>query len=118
MPQKPLKPCSYPGCNTLVRGRTYCDECAAKKAKERKTSSKRGYGSKWQKYRARFLRNNPLCVKCKEGGRTTAATDVDHIVPVQGPSDPLFWCKSNHQALCHSCHSTKTAKENGGFGNF
>lgn len=41
------------------------------------------------------------------------ATDVDHIVPrEQGGSDQ--W--SNLQALCHSCHSKKTATEDGGFG--
>lgn len=29
----------------------------------------------------------------------------------------LFWDKSNWMALCKPCHSRKTAKENGGFGN-
>nr|DAK90259.1 MAG TPA: HNH endonuclease bacteriophage, HNH Endonuclease, DNA.52A [Caudoviricetes sp.] len=28
-----------------------------------------------------------------------------------------MWDQSNWQALCHECHSRKTAKENGGFGN-
>ncbi|KAE8545359.1 hypothetical protein F6453_2331 [Marinobacter nauticus] len=29
----------------------------------------------------------------------------------------LFWDDSNWQALCHSCHSEKTASEDSGFGN-
>lgn len=28
----------------------------------------------------------------------------------------LFWDPSNWQPLCAGCHSTKTAKEDGGFG--
>jgi 5-methylcytosine-specific restriction protein A len=29
----------------------------------------------------------------------------------------LFWDGANHQALCKPCHSTKTAREDGAFGN-
>jgi 5-methylcytosine-specific restriction protein A len=64
-----------------------------------------------------YLAEHPLCVECEREGRAEAATDVDHIVPVTGPDDPLFWEESNHAALCHSCHSRKTARENRGFGN-
>jgi 5-methylcytosine-specific restriction protein A len=28
----------------------------------------------------------------------------------------LFWDSSNWQPLCHECHSSKTAREDGGFG--
>jgi len=41
----------------------------------------------------------------------TLATQVDHIQPVLGPSDPLFWEHTNHQPLCHSHHSQKTRAE-------
>lgn len=41
--------------------------------------------------------------------------DVDHIVAVNGPADPLFWDRKNHQGLCESCHSYKTATQDGGF---
>lgn len=49
------------------------------------------------------------------------STDVDHKVPkalfesgvAQGnPDDP-----TNLQGLCKSCHASKTAREDGGFGN-
>jgi 5-methylcytosine-specific restriction protein A len=54
---------------------------------------------------------------CEAQGRVTASEHVDHIKPVSGPGDPLFWEPTNHQALCQSCHSIKTAREDGAFGN-
>ncbi|WEG14915.1 HNH endonuclease [Pullulanibacillus sp. KACC 23026] len=53
---------------------------------------------------------------CLKDGRLEPSRHTDHIKPVSGPNDPLFWDPNNHQALCVSCHSTKTAKEDGGFG--
>lgn len=47
--------------------------------------------------------------------RPEPAAEVDHIVPVAGPADPLFWAEWNHQALSKSQHSEKTATEDGGF---
>ena len=41
---------------------------------------------------------------------------VDHIAPHQG-DDALFWDQTNWQPLCNGCHSAKTAREDGGFGN-
>lgn len=125
MPKRPFKPCNVPGCKNLIEhSKKFCLEHEEKERAMRRennrlrvSSSNRGYDSKWRKYRVRFLRKNPLCVLCKEEGKITPATDVDHVIPVIGPSDSLFWDESNHQALCHSCHSKKTASENGGFGN-
>jgi 5-methylcytosine-specific restriction protein A len=77
----------------------------------------RGYGFRWRQYRVWFLSQYPLCVHCEAQGIATLATEVDHIVPVTGADDPSFWETSGHQALCKSCHSTKTARENAGFGN-
>lgn len=41
-----------------------------------------------------------------------AANEVDHVDGNDRDSSP-----SNLQSLCTSCHSRKTARENGGFGN-
>jgi 5-methylcytosine-specific restriction protein A len=93
----------------------------------RESSTKRGYGSKWQNYRRHWLRLHPLCgdradgassehSECVRAGRTTAASDVDHITPHRGDKR-LFWASTNHQSLCHVCHSSKTASEDGGFGH-
>jgi 5-methylcytosine-specific restriction enzyme A len=75
----------------------------------RESSHRRGYDRKWASFRIRFLKANPLCVRCKLDGYTVAATQVDHIVPHRGDK-ALFWRESNLQPLCHSCHSKKTAQ--------
>ena len=73
----------------------------------RGNSSERGYDSRWRSARAVFLKKNPLCVKCREIGKLTPATIVDHIIPHRG--DPiLFWDQSNWQPLCKDCHDHKT----------
>ncbi|MES2789974.1 MAG: HNH endonuclease [Planctomycetota bacterium] len=76
------------------------------------------YGRLWDKTAKGFLRasENALCVICRRKGRIEPAKCVDHITPHKG--DPvLFWEATNWQGLCLSCHSRKTAQEDGGFGN-
>ncbi|WP_256846926.1 HNH endonuclease [Paenibacillus sp. Pae108] len=119
MPQKLKRACNQPGCPALTHDR-YCPLHKKQKQQryqqERGTAASRGYTYQWQKYRLRFLKKNPLCVHCENKGVLTPSEHVDHIIAVTGPNDPLFWKESNHQALCHSCHSRKTVLEDGGFG--
>lgn len=68
------------------------------------TAAQRGYSYKWQKARAQFLREHPLCVMCEAAGRVEAATVVDHITPHRGDQS-LFWRRSNWQSLCSTHHS-------------
>ena len=82
----------------------------------RSNSNARGYNHRWTKYRALFLQQNPLCAECQKQNILNPATVVDHITPHCGDYD-LFWDPANHQCLCASCHSTKTATKDGGFGN-
>lgn len=70
-------------------------------------------GRAWMEARAKWLRQHPLCVACLATGRTTAAEEVDHIIPL--------WCggrddDSNFQSLCKPCHAVKTAEEAKGRG--
>jgi 5-methylcytosine-specific restriction endonuclease McrA len=74
------------------------------------SSTARGYGYEWQKYRAGYLRAHPLCVMCMADGRVTSATVVDHITPHRG-NEHLFWDEANHQALCGPCHNGRKARE-------
>ena len=67
------------------------------------SSTKRGYGYRWQQYRVRFLDAHPLCVMCQSSGLVVAASVVDHITPHRG-DHRLFWDPKNHQALCKACH--------------
>lgn len=80
----------------------------------RKSSTKRGYGWRWQNYRIRYLREHPLCADHRARGMLVAATVVDHKVPHRG-NDELFWNPDNHQPLCAQCHSSaKQREERGG----
>ena len=76
----------------------------------KESSTKRGYGYKWQQARAGYLVSHPLCVFCERQGRVTAATVVDHRVPHRGDMN-LFWDKNNWQALCAPCHSGTKQRE-------
>jgi len=52
---------------------------------------------------------------CKQDGRLTAATVVDHITPHKG-DQVLFWDKGNWQSLCVTHHNAYKQKlENSGF---
>lgn len=109
VPRKPLRPCRNLGCAKLTEDK-YCTEHKEFEIKERATATKRGYDSKWRTARNRFLKVNPLCVRCKYEGELVKATVVDHIKPHRGDKK-LFWDESNWQALCKSCHDKKTMSE-------
>lgn len=67
--------------------------------------------ARWRKIREAQLAREPLCRCCAAADIVCAATDVDHI-----NGDDADHRDSNLQSLCRSCHSAKTARENGGFG--
>ena len=117
MPNKPMRPCKHPGCTALVSG-GYCAEHQTSYVHyaKRGSSASRGYTAKWSKASKAYLAENPWCAECLKSGRRTRATETDHIIPHKG-NLLLFWDRSNWQPLCHSCHSIKTAREDGGFGN-
>lgn len=123
MPTRAPRPCTQPGCTATVTTGSRCpahmaavEQDLRRRDRTRGTAASRGYSSRWRRYRRVFLVQHPLCVECLKQGRTTEATEVDHIVPHKGDKQ-LFWRHSNHQALCKPCHSAKTAKEDGGFGH-
>ena len=73
-----------------------------------------GYDRKWRAYRESFLADlaNLYCKGYPvKGSCLKTSTEVDHIVPVKGHQDPLFWEPTNHQGLCHDCHSRKTVDD-------
>ena len=77
------------------------------------SATQRGYTGDWARASRAYRKENPLCVRCKEQGRLTPATQVDHIKPWRGDRE-LFWDISNWQSLCASCHSLKTNHEDRG----
>lgn len=75
----------------------------------RASSTARGYGGSWPRLRRLILARSPVCQHCQR----LPSVDVDHIVPIaQGGT----YGEDNLEALCHSCHSRKTVRQDGGFG--
>lgn len=109
MPRKPKKPCRYPGCPNLTES-AYCEEHSYLYQTERAGASERGYNGRWRKARRRYLKEHPLCVRCRERGKLVKATVVDHMIPHRG-NEELYWDESNWQALCKNCHDRKTMTE-------
>ena len=118
MPRKPKRPCSAPGCPELTDGQ-YCErhhvEVTRAYNQQRDPDVKRLYGNRWQRARKHYLAGHPLCIQCLAEDRLVPATEVDHILPHKGDQQ-LFWDEMNWQALCKPCHSRKTAKEDGRWG--
>jgi 5-methylcytosine-specific restriction protein A len=119
MPHAAPTPCRYPGCPALLSVPGHCEahkqQTQRKQDERRGSAASRGYGHRWRKARDAFLRAHPLCAECERRGRVTAANEVDHIRPHKG-DQAMFWDSSNWQSLCKTCHSTKTAAEDGGYG--
>jgi len=77
---------------------------------ERGSRHVRGYGTAWDKLRARILADEPLCRACRARGRVTEAKHLDHITPkAQGGTDD----ESNLQPLCPDCHAEKSNRDRG-----
>lgn len=110
--QLPSHRCS--SCSRLVQGR--CPHCRQARDRARPNAHARGYTSeRWLKLRALKLSHDALCSVCLAAGRTTAATDVDHLERHAGPADPRFWEWQNLDSKCHACHSQKTATQDSTF---
>ena len=69
-------------------------------------------GRAWQKLRARWLQEHPVCVMCgtKSPPRVTLATILDHIRPRSKGGTEV---ESNLQALCKDCDRIKQALDRG-----
>lgn len=118
------KLCVAAGCDELaLPGLSHCEEHEAARLDRRKASraaaklsasaqaNARLYNTAaWRRASKAYLQTHPLCLSCSELGLVEAATEVDHIERHEGDRRK-FWDRANWQALCHSCHSRKTARE-------
>ncbi len=112
MPNAAPKPCT--SCGTLVRDGS--SRCVAHKVivgqfadARRGSRHERGYGTAWDKLRARILKRDAgICQPCMAEGSVRQGTHVDHVVPkAEGGSDD----ESNLQTICAERHRLKTAAE-------
>lgn len=73
--------------------------------------------TRWLRLRRDVLTAHPLCQRCEDEGRLTAATEVHHVRPVEeaityGDKRQRMYDPHNLRALCHDCH-VKTHTEAG-----
>lgn len=65
--------------------------------------------SKWQKLRAMYLAQHPVCEQCEKNGKTSLAKVVHHVVPIEDAKDitmmeVLAYDWHNLMAVCEQCH--------------
>jgi 5-methylcytosine-specific restriction protein A len=77
----------------------------------RGTNTARGYDAAWTRLRAQHAAAFPLCARCWGAGRIQPLSDVDHIQPFHGRTDPRRLDPRNLQSLCRRCHADKTAAD-------
>lgn len=63
---------------------------------------------RWRKTALAYREKNPVCVKCEAEGIIKASEVVDHIKEINNGG--ARYDESNFQALCHSCHNSKSGK--------
>ena len=126
MPRAQWSPCPTPDCPHLVpRGGDCVDaHAAAKRAAwnarteaNRPNARARGYDQTHAKrFRSVVLQRDPVCVLCKQQPSVHAdhhpRTRAELTRLGEDPNDPR-----HGRGLCSSCHSTETARHDGGYGN-
>ncbi|GLS75731.1 HNH endonuclease [Oharaeibacter diazotrophicus] len=102
------RPASICGCGLRIASGERCPCAKRRKAAAdaaRPSAAARGYDAEWRKLRSRFLAAHPRCEACG-----AAAHEVDHVQSVaERPDLRLAW--PNLRALCKSCHSRRTARD-------
>ena len=104
MAARSLHFCNQAGCNILT-STPYCPahtQPRAARTDYRGRSDERGYDSRWQRVRERFLMRHPLCSRCQEQGRIVMASVAHHVVPINDGGPRLD--QANLRALCRDCH--------------
>lgn len=120
MPRRSARPCIISGCGRATSEKycTYHQDIVPQDKSEsnrlydvkRPSTTKRGYGQRWQNARRLYLQQHPLCVDCGKKKKAVPAVVVDHKIPHNMDME-LFWNVDNWQSLCISCHNRKTRRE-------
>lgn len=84
---------------------------------KRPDATARGYDARWRETRRQFLQTHvycesDTCLQLPEWHRPQAS-DVDHRDGL-GPKGPRGHDPDNLRALCHPCHSRRTARDQPG----
>ena len=65
--------------------------------------------AQWRKVRQLVLHRQPYCLHCERKGIYKTANTIDHITPIN--KGGACFNINNLQALCSSCHNSKSAKD-------
>lgn len=96
-------------CGRLHRNPSRCDECTAKRSRDRGSATARGYGADWRRVRTTVLANwralsGDWCPGYRVLGHASSDLTVDHIVPLaKGGTHDV----DNLAVLCRACNSRK-----------
>ncbi|MFV0587387.1 HNH endonuclease signature motif containing protein [Bacteroides reticulotermitis] len=65
--------------------------------------------TRWRDLRKKKLMSSPVCECCNKEGRSTPATEVHHITPVESVATDyqmksLMFSFVNLMSICHECH--------------
>ncbi len=140
MPSRPPRPCrnSRTGCSGLTTTREgFCPSCTTTRQQSydeaRGSSSSRGYGAAHRRWRKQVLAEWPICATLYQPDGSPVwdatraeldspapgwrrcwkpSTDADHLITREDRPD-LALDLSNGRGRCHTCHSRKTAMEDG-----
>ena len=120
-------PCPEPGCPELrdrkagdcPRGHAAAKRQASQQRTDaqRPTARQRGYDRTHEiRFRTPVLRRDPVCTLCHQAPSVHADhhphTRAQLAAMGENPNDPR-----HGRGLCHPCHSSETARRDGGYGN-
>lgn len=78
---------------------------------QREGSAERGYDATWTTFREAVIHDHATCEHCwRFDSRVVPTDEVDHIIPITGPDDPLRLDHTNVRGLCRRHHARKTAR--------
>lgn len=85
MPYRPKSPCVVHDCPRFATQRSRCPEhyrqWEQQRAKQRGSSTQRGYGYRWQQTSKRAIAQAPYCVDCGTEGTSDNPLTGDHLTP-------------------------------------
>jgi 5-methylcytosine-specific restriction protein A len=113
MPCRPSRPKSLcRSCKAIIDKPGYCEKCKPKHQRlmdqRRGSAAERGYNYQWSKESKAFKQQpeNQFCYI--RGPRCTEFVECpDHIIPPEGPNDPLFKDPNNKGPACNKCNTWK-----------
>lgn len=118
---RPKRKCSKPSCNAFVDyTETYCMKHKASVSKQYNNEIRFNKDNKhiasfyasgsWKKTRNSFIAAYPLCKRCYDSGKVTAARIVHHKIEVRDDfSKRLEW--DNLESICQNCHNQEHKKK-------